>query len=119
MKPVTVLNWLIRSLWFDDPVEQIATNHLGDAESIVWIEKSSRVVGIYKRKVLGPITANNTGDALQITWEVWLIDIKENAVTAHEVFIGPDPPKEIEQSGDFGISPLDEVADWLVGLQVH
>jgi hypothetical protein len=102
--------------WFENPEESMATDHFSDAQTLVWIERIPEIVGSYHMKVLGPITANKTGNALKITWNVWLIDLQENQVIAHEVFIGPDPPRQIDQTGDYGITPLEDVANWLVNL---
>ena len=103
----------INSLGLDSA---IATKRLEDASSIVWIEEQSTIVGSYHRKILGPITAGKTGNALLLTWRVWVVDIKSGAVTAYKKFIGPDPPKTIEHSGDSGIVPEEDVAGWLENL---
>jgi hypothetical protein len=102
--------------WFDNPEESNATDHLKDAQTLVWIERIPEIVGAYHMKVLGPITANKTGNALIITWKIWLIDLQNNKVIAHEVFLGPDPPTQIDQSGDYGIPPLEDVVNWLANL---
>lgn len=95
------------------------TSNLRDAGTIVWIQEDSEVVGSYNRKLLGPITADKTGDALKITWKVWLIDVNKRIVIAYREFIGPDPPESIEGSGDFGVPPQEDLAAWLEGMPMR
>lgn len=92
------------------------TSDLSDAGTIVLIQEYQQVVGSYRRKLLGPITADKTGDALRFTWKVWLIDAKEKSIIAYQEFIGPYPPETLEDYGDFGIPPQTDLAVWLQGL---
>ena len=95
------------------------TSNLDKAGTIVWIQETSRVVGSYRRKLLGPITADKTGDALRYTWKVWLIDVKKKSVITHKEFPGPNPPETLEKYGDFGIPPQVDLAEWLASLPLR
>ncbi len=92
------------------------TTSFAEAGTLIWIEESYTVVGAYNRKVLGPITADKTGDALRYTWKVWLIDIESRQVVAYKMLVGEDPPKTISFSGSFGMTPQKALAEWLTAL---
>ena len=82
-----------------------------EAATLVWIQEEAVVVGTYKPRLLGLF---KTGDALRVTWKVWLIDVESRTVTGCASFTGAEPPETTEATGDVaGAPPEAEVVAWL------
>lgn len=92
------------------------TSDFHEAGAVLWIEESAAIVGSYNRKILGPVTAGKTGNALLYTWQARLIDIASKQIIATETFKGAFPPATTEVTGDFGLTPQSELANWLLNL---
>ena len=95
----------------DGLVAEGTAQQFDEAATLVWIQEETAVVGTYKPRLLGLF---KTGDALRVTWKVWLIDVESRTVTGCASFTGAEPPETTEATGDVaGAPPEADVVAWL------
>ncbi|MBU7032040.1 MAG: RDD family protein [Theionarchaea archaeon] len=92
-----------------------------NVEAIIYIISTYQIVGTYSG---GPTGAGEVPAAV-ITWEVFFVDLRNQVITAHAVFVGPFPLDSVdplrthwENETVIGIPPIDDLENWIASLPI-
>lgn len=90
-------------------------------EAVAYIVSTYQVVGTYS----GGATGAGGAPAAVITWEVSIVDLRHQVVTAQAVFVGPFPSEHVdalrthwENGTVIGTPPINDLERWIASLPI-